>query len=447
MPANSTPSSFSSKPKKRRPGKTSFDFDTDDPLFAKPLSLEFERKRAKKLLKQARENSATKIGLSGIQFDIARQHGFASWPRLVAHIKQAEVERNALKAGHPPALDADKATLHIRCGTDIQKTLEIGGFTGDFIGFFDPFVMGPVTPANSLDDHIANRAKFLSESGWINQTNALESHRKHYKQLELARQYQRVCLWFEHDSFDVLILSYLLNFFSNPANRPRTLQFVCVSQYPGVRQFNGLGQLPPEALRLIWSWFKDVNEPHLILGKSVWEALTAPTPDALMEIIASGTPQIPPFARALKRHLQELPSLTNGLSLVENIILEVLHRHGPMRAGRLFGEYAKREPLPYLGDTMFKTYLENLAMSQQPAITIAPIDEDAKPKTAKSDQHQIWWRAHEISLTPMGQDLLKHTANWLESGAKDRWVGGIKITKAKPGWRWSNEVDHPVLSV
>lgn len=430
-----------SKPKLRRVGKNPFDFDEGDPLFAHTLSLEFEKKRAKKLLKARKESGDTNTKLSDIQFELARQHGFASWPRFKAHIEQAKIEMQAVETGTPTALDGDKPTLHIRCGTDIKQALEVGGFQGDFVGFFDPFVMGPVSSTQTLEDHLEIRAKFLDNAGWVNSKNALKNHQNHYRELEKSRNYSRVALWFEHDSFDVLILAYLLNYFSDPAKRPGQLQFICITGYPGVQQFNGLGQLPPQALRVLWSWFEQVSEPQLALGCKVWNAICSPSPVPLMEIIATGTPDIPPFAKALKRHLQELPCLGNGLSLVEKITLEILKQQGPIKAGLLFGQYSKSEPLRYLGDTMFKTYVENLANAEHPALTITSVDASDAPFDASN-----WFRSHTVSLTQIGHDLLADQKNWLEMGVKDRWVGGIKIKPAEPGWRWDFKNDRPVYS-
>lgn len=430
-------------PKPRRPGETVFDFDEDDPMFARPLSLEFEKKRAKKLLKNRKESGDENVKLSDIQFELASEQGFASWPRFQAHIVQAKIDRQALATGTVATLDNDKPTLHIRCGTDIVKTLDTAGFKGDFVGFFDPFVMGPVSSTHSLSDHIATRASFLVGTGWISKNNAVKNHQDHYQQLKNSRDYSRVALWFEHDSFDVLILAYLLNYFSDPAKRPGQLQFVCITGYPGVQQFNGLGQLPPEALRVIWSWFEQVTEPQLALGSKVWKAIGDPSPIALMEIIKTGTPEIPAFAKAIKRHLQELPGLTNGLSLVEKITLETLKKNGELRAGRLFGLYVKSEPLTYLGDTMFKTYVENLANADNPALNIMPV-EDRDPSLPA---HSKWWRTHKVSLTQTGNDLLASKIDLLETGVMDRWIGGVKITSGQPCWRWDFDGDKPVYSV
>ena len=42
------------------------------------------------------------------------------------------------------------------------------------------------------------------------------------------------------------------------------------------------------------------------------------------------------MSRALARHLHELPSVENGLSLTEQLTLQILAEKGPMNAARIF---------------------------------------------------------------------------------------------------------------
>jgi hypothetical protein len=66
----------------------------DAPAEPRPLpptpNLQFERKRAKALLKLRPD-----ARLADVQFEIAREYGFASWPKLVAYFATAERHRRA----------------------------------------------------------------------------------------------------------------------------------------------------------------------------------------------------------------------------------------------------------------------------------------------------------------------------------------------------------------
>lgn len=415
-----------------------FEFADGDPRKVQHLSLEQQKKRAKELLRDLRArdaaalervrriytDAAQKINveprLSDAQFVIAREHGFQKWADFKTHIEQARIARDAVAHGAPTALDGDCRTLHIRCGSDIMHKLAVAGFSGDFLNFSDPYVHGPVPRTASLEEFIRIRAAHI-ERGY-HQPPVLKALTEDYAALERARDYARVTLWFEHDSYDQLILAKLLHFFSDPGKRPVQLRFINVTGFPGVQRFNGLGQLPAEALRVLWAQFADISAAQFEFAKHAWHAITAPTPELLAQLVTMQTPALPVMANALHRHLQELPSLHNGLSLTEQLTLQVLSNEGPLNAARLFGSYTNRyEPLTFLGDSMYWCYLDDLASAPQPAILLNKRGEIPKD-----------WN---VALTPLGHDLLHDNAHWLEFHPAPRWVGGVQIdARKRPVW-------------
>ena len=61
--------------------------------------------------------------------------------------------------------------------------------------------------------------------------------------------------------------------------------------------------------------------------------------------------------------------MENGLSLTEQLTLQILAEKGPMNAARLFGWYINHyEPLPFLGDTGYWLVLLGLANAAKPAL-------------------------------------------------------------------------------
>ncbi len=254
------------------------------------INLEQQKKRAKELLKafhsdvdddkSAADNAAllrfkqhhpkfsnntlTSAKLSDAQLVIARELGLPSWAKLKAHIAAMTQASDAIKT-KALAPDAEFKTLHIRCGTDLSSTLPAGGFIGDFLEYSDPYGQGPIV---QNDDFIKTRAKFLHESydplfekipddsradKTLSATVAyLET--AHARLKLAAQQYERVVLWFEHDGYDQLILAKLLAYFAENVVSgkalPAKLELVSINHFPGSARFIGLGQLPPEAIRL-----------------------------------------------------------------------------------------------------------------------------------------------------------------------------------------------------
>lgn len=423
--------------------RTPYDFDVGDPRGLKHISIEQQKKRAKELVRQwhagqpesvARaqrilsprsSSEPANLKLSDAQHVIASEYGFKNWSDFKSHVEHTRIALQAIAKGNPSALDADKRTLHIRCGTDIQHALTVAGFVGDFMPFYDPYVQGPVPQTKTLDEFIRIRAQFVEEA--YQATGVTELLTTDYADLARACDYPRVVLWFEHDSYDQLILARLFQYFSDQVNRPEQLQFISVTNFPGVEIFNGLGHLPPEAMRVLWEHFTEVTDTHLNMGKKAWEAITAPTPEALLALIAEGMHELPVMVPALKRHLQELPSIKNGLSLVEQLTLQILAEKGSMNAARLFGWYTNHyEPLTFLGDTGYWFTINGLATASHPALSIYK----------EGDKPNEW----QVELTSVGEKLLGNQIDWVTLNGIERWVGGVHLDSGKGSvWRYDPE--------
>ncbi|MDR5907034.1 DUF1835 domain-containing protein [Franzmannia qiaohouensis] len=365
------------------------------------FNLEQQRKRAKELLKAARADEPAALArilqqippreaplkLADAQFVIARECGFPSWPRLKVHIESLDASRLLLRE----CGDSDMDTLHLRCGSDIEHTLPTAGFEGDFLEFSDPFCIGPLQDL-SPEALMRMRASFLAEVSGMAERDALARLRKGYEALDQLRRYERLVLWFEHDSYDQLILAYLLHRLHADPPKAR-IELVAVESVPGVERFIGIGQLAPDLLAWLWRQRRPVETPLLELGTRAWQALTAESPEALQALAATGTPALPMMGRALARHLQERPAADTGLGLTERLTLEIVRDHGPLPVGKAFSYLMREyEPLPYLGDLMFWWLLQPLIDAPEPLLAI-------------SATHQEWPH-RQLALTARGWAVL-----------------------------------------
>lgn len=407
------------------------------------FNLEQQRKRAKDLLKAINRQEPEALArvlrhippreqplkLADAQWVIARECGFSSWPRLKAHIDALDfASRHAGLHG-----DQDARTLHIRCGSDIQHSLKVAGFSGDFLEFSDPFCIGPV-PASDDQTLIQQRAAFLASAFDLKPADSLARLRQAYSTLERLDEYERLVLWFEHDSYDQLILAYLLHRLHHEQPKAR-IELIAVDSIPGVERFIGIGQLAPDLLAWLWPQRQPVNTELLRLGSQAWAAISADTPHALTELIATGTPALPMMGRALHRHLRELPARDTGLSLSESQILQIVAEHGPLPAGKAYAHLmAEREPLPYLGDLMYWWLIQPLLNAAEPLLAIVA--------DAEAD-----WPQRQLALTATGQRVLAGQTNWLSLSHSARWVGGIRIVPGQPNWCLDPATGRPLSIV
>jgi hypothetical protein len=406
------------------------------------LNLEQQHKRAKELLKAARAGEpnalarfkATPPILAEAQFLIARELRFDSWAALKRHTVAMSQAREAMNAS---VLDADLRTLHIRCGSDLREPLKEAGFHGDFYEHSYPYLLGPVREG---PDCLAQRARFIVDT----YSNLFESARDYAGQLRALEEtehvlrdsagYERVVIWSEHDCYDQLTLVRLLGHYATH-RRPPHLELINLGDFPGAKRFIGLGELPPEALRMLWSTRKPAHAPQLQLGLNAWHALAKPDPRHLAAIMRSDTPALPLLADALHRHLRELPSALNGLSLTEELALSVL-AEGPGNLIRVIGRLLFVDPLPGQGDWNASHRVLAMQTGSAPVFTRAPgVDREGKVRAPWTDV---------LAITELGRSVLRADVDFRTLKPAARWVGGVEIAAGNPDWRWDERIRDAV---
>lgn len=406
------------------------------------LNLEQQRKRSKELLRAWREDNTEAMHrlarhhpraaenltakLADAQLVVARELGLASWPRLKAHIAATERSMTRIASERAPP-DSDIPTLHLRCGTDIEMTLHDAGFCGAFHTYTNPFCSGPVTrDAAWLDQRADFIAGSVGQYVGLSRDDILAKLQREERALATASQYERVVLWFEHDIFDQLILARVLTVLS--AGPPHRLELVSAGNYPGSARYIGLGQLPPEALLLLWERRVPVSNAMLKTARDAWSALTAPEPTALVRLARDGTLSIPELGRAMRRFAQEYPWTTDGLALSQRLILRLIAKK-PLTAQHVYYRLMTGyEPLPWLSDLMFRDLLDTMKNTRIPAFT-AHVDEGGRD-----------WRFDRLELTPEGREVLNGERDWWSLWPIDRWLGGVRISAEGPVWVWNDAI-------
>jgi hypothetical protein len=422
--------------------------DTLGPYPQFRLNFEQQAKRAKELLKAARAGEPEALArfrspprLAEAQYLIARELRFDNWASLKRHIAKMTLEREAMGASVP---DGDLRTLHIRCGHDLQASLKEAGFGGDYYVDIYPYLMGPVREgpgcleqrARHIVDCYGNQ--FDPPLEYEGQLRALEDGER---ALHDSADYERVVLWFEHDVTDQLSLIHLLGHYARHRRPPR-LELVNISDFPGAGRFSGLGELPPEALRLVWKTRKAVGAAQLRLGLDAWRALANPDPRPLAAIMRSNTPALPLLAAALHRHLRELPSAANGLSLTEELALTLMAQPLPdwggiVDLGKIFRAlHRDTDPLPGQGDGHVRDRVLNMeGASARVFERCTGVRPDGKSQPPWTDI---------LSITDLGRAVLKGDTDFMSLTPPGRWVGGVEIGAGMPDWRWSDKARDAV---
>ena len=413
------------------------------------LNFEQQGKRAKELLKAARAGEAEALArfrspprLAEAQYLIARELRFENWAALKRHIAEMTLARDAITASVP---DSDLRTLHIRCGHDLQEPLKAAGFNGDYYIDIYPYSMGPVREGPG---YLEQRARHIVDCygdqfdpplEYEGQLRGLEDRER---ELRDSSDYDRVVLWFEHDVIDQLSLIHLLGHYATHRRPPR-LELINIGDFPGARRFTGLGELPPEALRMLWMTRKAVSAAQLRLGLDAWRALANPDPRPLAAIMRTATPALPLLPPALHRHLRELPSAVNGLSLTEQLALTVMAMPlpqwgGTVTLGRIYSTmHWDIDPLPGQGDLHVQDrVLDMEGASARVFERHSGVGPDGKSRPPWTDI---------LSITELGRAVLKGDVDFMSLTPPSRWVGSVQVGAGMPDWRWNDGVRDAVL--
>jgi hypothetical protein len=348
-----------------------------------------------------------------------------------------ERQREAIDRKLPPP-DADMKTLHLRCGHDIQHILKEAGFVGDFLPHVNPYCQGPVV---NTPDYYQKRAEFVfefharhhPEQGFTIEGLADGFRHNDEEVVRAADDYERVVIWSEHDNMDQMMLIRVLALYAS-GRAPRVLELLSLNEFPGSLRFLGLGQLPPEALRLLWPTRKSITADMLSYGSRAWEALRLDDPRPFAAMAFAKRAPLPDFPRAAHRHLRELPSVENGLSLTEHLVLQAISETESRSLNEIFRLLwlHGREPLPFMGDNGLASVARAMESVSEPPFV--------RSRSAP-DEREF---ANRFTITDAGRALIAGTRDWLSFGPAERWVGGVRIAPGKPSWRWDESKLMPV---
>jgi hypothetical protein len=256
---------------------------------------------------------------------------------------------------------------------------------GEFLPWRDVLHEGPVRAGLTLEALSQERAAFIADCGWSSLAEVRKGFQQRDEALKGAREHDEVVLWFEHDLYDQLQLIQLLDWFA--AHPHGNLSLVCEAEY--------LGQMKPARAAELFAQRTAVNTPQLAEGQQAWAAFRSSDPQGLAQMKPTALKFL---GAALRRHLEELPWVADGLSRTERAVLEAL-RAGPLKFGEIFVKI--REEPAFLGDSVLAWHLERMK--------------------------------HEGLVVSAS-----NTWNAVAGAARTRlprWLGGVRVTEDSP-WRW-----------
>ncbi len=324
------------------------------------------------------------------------------------------------------------STLNITNGDGAGSLLKAANIEGDVLPWRDTMQSGPFPKGLSLEEHSQIRAEYFSSSAMpvTDVTRDFEIRDEH---LKAFNNYEEVILWFEHDLLDQLQMLQIIQFFHDVNLKGTKLSLICINEFEDINPFRGLGQLTPEQIEALVPIKSPIIEEHLKVAKAGWQAFCEPDPTHLEKYLQTDLSSLPFLKAALKRHLEEYPSLKNGLNKTQNKILELVG-NGITKPGQNFLGFMNTETEFFMGDWTHFREISLLCNGEQPLLSCSPTGEFLSPPDHEIEIQDF--KAQELSLTELGQEVMVGTRDAVELIKLDQWFGGVHLDFSKPIWRW-----------
>ena len=311
--------------------------------------------------------------------------------------------------------------LHIANGTSTTALIERAGIGGERSIWADSLHDGPVPGGLSDAQLVAVRAAHIAaEHGATDAAGELIRWRA---VIDAHAEYDEIVLWFEHDLFDQLNLVHILSYLNATVPLFTPVSLICIGSFPGRERFKGLGELEPRDIGSLLATRRPVTRVQYDLAKAAWTAFRASRPVHLEELVHGDTAALPYLAPALRRHLQEFPWTSDGLTRTERRVL-TLALGDPIEIRAAFARMHDDETAFFIGDSSFWSLVRDLA-SSSPALVELTTEGGAAALPRAT-----------IALTDAGRSVMRGDADRITLCGIDRWLGGVHLSSSTGLWRW-----------
>ena len=316
--------------------------------------------------------------------------------------------------------------LHIHCGDCSAEVLRSTDVPGDILVWREIYTEGPVPGGVPEEVWREVRARFLTGFG-LEYESVLRGINERYQRLEEASRYREVVLWFDACMFDQTIMVHVIDRLSRLDLDATRTSLICVSD-------RGLGEYPADEMAALLDTRREITPHQVDVALGAWAAFSSADPREIETLLEKDTSALPHVAPALRRHLQQYPSVRNGLNRLQNACLDVV-ASGVNRLGPIFARVSEREDQPFFGDTTLFACLDEMATPPHPLLTIEGPGTIVAPVDKPLQDIGRWC----LAITDTGRDVLAGKLDWIELNGIDRWLGGVHLQTNQPAWRWDEQ--------
>jgi hypothetical protein len=321
-----------------------------------------------------------------------------------------------------------RAMLHLTNGTAIIPVMREAGIDGAIVAWDDVLHEGPVPEGLNPAALRERRAGFLASCGWGSAEEIGRKLADRDAALERAllgspdtAPIDEIVLWLEHDLYDQLHLLQILD----------RLPLDGSPRVTAVPADNYLGNQPAARYTSLFAARAEVSSAQRLAARDAWVSFRSADPRALVEVRSRVDP-LPHLRSALTRHLEQFPSMRNGLSRTEQQALEAVASGSKTVAAVYKASHHEREDSVFMGDAAFIAHIDSLLRSSRPLL------KSGRPKRGLTLED-------DLTLTQDGQKVLDNELDRVRGCGISRWLGGVELKGTGPVWRW--DVDRRTVRI
>jgi hypothetical protein len=329
---------------------------------------------------------------------------------------------------------ATRDMLHLTNGTSIVPKIRAAGIEGRIVAWDDVLHEGPVPAGLGIAALRSVRVDFLASCGWGPRDAIARDLESCDAALDkAATASQEIVLWFEHDLYDQLHLLQILE--RLPVDGGPQVTMVPAATY--------LGQQPASDYPELFERRRVVGSSERMTARDAWQAFRSPDPRTILAALPRLT-ELPHLAAAMHRHLQQFPSVRNGLSRTERQTLEAIAEGVTGLKDVFVSATQDREEAMFTGDAAFLFHISSLFRAGRPLLkTHGTLPPTALPPSTLTPSALEPWNAStlelSVELTPDGARVLRGELDRVQLCGIDRWLGGVHLAGPGPVWRWDGE--------
>lgn len=249
--------------------------------------------------------------------------------------------------------------LHITNGDSFTGRLKSLELNGDIITWREMLCEGKTEATVGSESFWKTRFEFLNKNYKVSKAWFIEKTLKEYRSLCNHKQQDQIVLWFEYDLFCQVNMLAVISWLK--ANRKYAeISLVCSGKEDDSDILYGLNDLNNEQLLNLYETRTILNQDDIEYADYVWQLYCSDNPIRLENLQDYNEFQFDYLSEAIKGHLQRFPSITNGLNLVENQVLNISVEQKPKSKKELMSSILQNQGVYGFGDSQYERIIGTL---------------------------------------------------------------------------------------